>query len=265
MIFGEKLKELREDRGLRQEDIGALFGFGKSTVSQWESGKSQPEFDIVVKLAAFLKVIEYHQDYSVIFVAAYTGARQSELLGLTWDNMLESESSLRIEKALHKTYEEEEEEEFELRDRTKNETSTRTISVSEKVLFALNLHREKQEEKGIGVGPKDYIFTESNGSPMDADNLSSRYRKLAGKHGYAGMTFHHLRHTHATILLSDGAYINEVAQRLGHADPRVTLSTYGHVLPKRVHSLANRFDSLLDEKEEGKEQETNGAKEVTET
>jgi len=60
VIFGEKLKELREDRGLRQEDIGALFGFGKSTVSQWESGKSQPEFDIVVKLADFFKVsIDY--------------------------------------------------------------------------------------------------------------------------------------------------------------------------------------------------------------
>lgn len=209
------------------------------------------------QLADFLKSIESHRDYLVIFVAAYTGARQSELLGLTWENLLESESSIRIEKALHKTYEEEEEDEFELRDRTKNETSTRTISVSERVIFALNLHRAAQKEKGIGVEPQDFIFTESNGNCMDADNLSSRYRKLAGKHKHAGMTFHHLRHSHATILLSDGAYINEVAQRLGHADPKVTLSVYGHVLPKRVHSLANRFDNLLDEKEEPEKDSAN--------
>lgn len=54
--FGERLRELREDKGLRQEDVGALFGFGKSTVSQWESGKSQPEFKIVVKLADYFNV-----------------------------------------------------------------------------------------------------------------------------------------------------------------------------------------------------------------
>ena len=42
MLFGERLRELREDKGLRQEDVAALFGFGKSTVSQWENGKSQP-------------------------------------------------------------------------------------------------------------------------------------------------------------------------------------------------------------------------------
>jgi integrase len=196
------------------------------------------------QLASFLESIEDHRDYFVILTAAYTGARQSELLGLTWDTLLEAESSLRIDKALHKTYEEEEDK-FEYRDRTKNEPSTRTIGISQKLIFALNSHREKQKEKGISIDPEKLIFTESDGGPMDADNLSSRYRKLVKRHGHKGMTFHHLRHTHATILLSDGAYINEVSQRLGHADPRVTLSTYGHVLPKRKHSLADRFDSLL--------------------
>ncbi len=204
------------------------------------------------QLAIFLEAIEYHRDYIVILCAAYTGARQSELLGLTWENISEEELSVSIEKALHKTYEEDEEEEFELRDRTKNATSTRTIGVSQKLIFALNLHRDKQNEKGIGTGPTDLIFTESDGRPMDADSLSARYRKLAKKHGHKGMTFHHLRHTHATILLTDGAYINEVAQRLGHADPRITLSTYGHVLPKRMHSLAERFDKLVTKKEESK-------------
>lgn len=61
------------------------------------------------------------------------------------------------------------------------------------------------------------------------------------------MTFHHLRHTHATILLSDGVNINEVAERLGHADPSITLSIYGHVLPSRDQSLAEKFDSLIDD------------------
>ena len=60
------------------------------------------------------------------------------------------------------------------------------------------------------------------------------------------MTFHHLRHTHATILLSEGEYINDVAARLGHADPKITLSIYGHVLPDRKHRLSNDFDEFVE-------------------
>lgn len=56
MKFGERLRELREDKNLRQEDVSALFGFGKSTVCQRESGKSQPDFEIVIKLADFFDV-----------------------------------------------------------------------------------------------------------------------------------------------------------------------------------------------------------------
>lgn len=46
MKFGERLRELREDKNLRQEDVSALFGFGKSTVCQWESGKA----NLILKL-----------------------------------------------------------------------------------------------------------------------------------------------------------------------------------------------------------------------
>ena len=57
---------------------------------------------------------------------------------------------------------------------------------------------------------------------------------------------HELRRTHATHLLSQGADINLVAARLGHATPAFTLSVYGHLLPgadrAAVERLAGRFD-----------------------
>ena len=52
-ILGSRLKELRENKGLRQEDIADMFGYGKSTISQWESGKNDPEFKIITKLADY--------------------------------------------------------------------------------------------------------------------------------------------------------------------------------------------------------------------
>ena len=39
-------------------------------------------------------------------------------------------------------------------------------------------------------------------------------------------------HTHATLLLKAGVPVHVVAQRLGHATPAITLSTYSHVLPR---------------------------------
>jgi SOS-response transcriptional repressors (RecA-mediated autopeptidases) len=55
-ILGSRLKELRELKGLRQEDVANVFSYGKSTISQWESGKNEPEYEIVIKLAEYFDV-----------------------------------------------------------------------------------------------------------------------------------------------------------------------------------------------------------------
>lgn len=54
-IFGKRLKALREEKGLRQEDVGELFKMQKSTVSQWEGGRL-PHPTIIVELAKFFIV-----------------------------------------------------------------------------------------------------------------------------------------------------------------------------------------------------------------
>ena len=55
-ILGSRLKELRELKGLRQEDVAKVFSYGKSTISQWESGRNEPEYEILVKLAEYFEV-----------------------------------------------------------------------------------------------------------------------------------------------------------------------------------------------------------------
>jgi transcriptional regulator with XRE-family HTH domain len=56
MSFGDRLRELRTEKELRQEDLGKIVGVVKSTVSQWESGERTPDASTLLKLADFFKV-----------------------------------------------------------------------------------------------------------------------------------------------------------------------------------------------------------------
>ena len=194
------------------------------------------------QLIKFLDNIKGHALYILIFVAAYTGARQSELLGLTWDKILWKKKAIRIEQALHR---DDSEAGFELRPRTKRRGSKRTIDVSDKVIELLKELRKRQEENGY---KGNHVFVKTDGNFYDASILSRSFKRLTKKYGHEGMTFHHLRHTHATILLSEGAYINEVAARLGHTDSRTTFALYGHVMPGREATLAQFFDKIMSPK-----------------
>lgn len=182
-----------------------------------------------------------HDDYELIYIAAYSGARQSELLGLEEDKILWDKSAIRIEQTLHP--DKESEDGFELRPRTKNETSTRDVKLSANAMLRLKMRIEKKKALGI---KSSLVFTAKDGTPIKNDNLGHRFSNLAKKLGYPGMTFHHLRHTHATILLASGWFINDVAERLGHADPSVTLSTYAHCLPQGEDALVDHWDSLME-------------------
>lgn len=55
-LFGDRLKELRKECNLTQEDIGNLCGVAKNTVSNWENNANQPSFEIVKKLAQYFGV-----------------------------------------------------------------------------------------------------------------------------------------------------------------------------------------------------------------
>ncbi len=60
------------------------------------------------------------------------------------------------------------------------------------------------------------------------------------------ITFHDLRHTHATLLLEQGVHPKIVQERLGHSTISMTLDTYSHVLPNIHQEAANKMDDIFD-------------------
>ena len=59
------------------------------------------------------------------------------------------------------------------------------------------------------------------------------------------VTFHALRHTHASILLSQGVQLLTVSRRLGHADANITLKTYAHILDDMRLTEAQKIKEIL--------------------
>jgi integrase len=59
--------------------------------------------------------------------------------------------------------------------------------------------------------------------------------------------FHDLRHTCATLLISQGVHPRVIMELLGHSGIAVTMNTYAHALPADQRSAATALDALLDE------------------
>lgn len=55
-IFSKRLKKLRKNKGLKQQELAEILGIKRNTYSDWENGKTEPRFDNLVKLADFFNV-----------------------------------------------------------------------------------------------------------------------------------------------------------------------------------------------------------------
>lgn len=90
-----------------------------------------------------------------------------------------------------------------------------------------------------------WIVHSRHGARVNKDTPSKWFRKFADAHGYKGLTFHGLRHIHASILLAKHVDIASVSARMGHSDPSITLRAYADMLPAQDQAAAATMDQLL--------------------
>jgi len=88
------------------------------------------------------------------------------------------------------------------------------------------------------------VFPTLDGSPQSPDSFGSAWGKLAKKLGL-GVSFHGLRHTHASQLIDAGLDVVTIAKRLGHASPAITLNVYAHLFRKDDRKAADAINAAL--------------------
>ncbi|MEO8436371.1 MAG: tyrosine-type recombinase/integrase [Pyrinomonadaceae bacterium] len=90
------------------------------------------------------------------------------------------------------------------------------------------------------------VFTTKFGNPIDIPTLTKQWFKLAlVKAELPPFRLYDLRHTHATLLLSNGENPKVASERLGHSTTVLTLDTYSHVLPDMQEEAARRIENVL--------------------
>ncbi|WP_255286854.1 MULTISPECIES: tyrosine-type recombinase/integrase [unclassified Bacillus (in: firmicutes)] len=82
---------------------------------------------------------------------------------------------------------------------------------------------------------------------MTNRNGKENYSEMADKSGVPYISFHDLRHTHATLLLQQGVHPKVVSERLGHSTIGNTMDTSTHVLPNMQKEAAQLLEQLSKE------------------
>ena len=91
-----------------------------------------------------------------------------------------------------------------------------------------------------------YVFTTEDGQPCDPRNALRALKSAAAKAGMTGVVLHTLRHSAATVMLTNGVPLKVVLEILGHASIAITGDVYGHVSPDvSREALATLSASLL--------------------
>ncbi|MFP7254638.1 site-specific integrase [Terribacillus goriensis] len=192
----------------------------------------------------FLITIRNERLYILFFLAIHTGMRKGELLALKWSDINLAKRIINVRRSLSnipgKGY---------LHKELKTKKSKRNIIISKDVAETLLQHRKEQEkiinEFGNAYVDNDLVICTTEGKEQDLRNVTRVTKRLIQEAGVPKIRFHDLRHTHASILLSEGIDVVEVSSRLGHTNPRTTLETYAHLVPNKNNNAADRFSKAL--------------------
>lgn len=189
---------------------------------------------------AFLESVSEHRLCALFLLALSTGMRQGELLGLYWSDI--DFDAMRL--SVNRTH-------VEVKgecdvNRPKTEGSARTIHLPAMAIEALAVHRKAMMTAGFAG--RDRVFVDKKGGPIRRRNLLRSFKLLLSKAELPEMRFHDLRHTAATLLLSENENPKAVAAVLGHSKVTTTLQIYGHVSGDRQKQTSHRLAGMLSSK-----------------
>jgi len=176
-------------------------------------------------------------------LAATTGLRLGELLGLAWSDI--ADGTLTVRRSLARAADGG----WSLA-QPKSARSRRTIPLPALARDALDRQRERQEAARAAAGSAwqdqaALVFTDAIGRPLRPERVSAAFQRTRQAAGIPRVRFHDLRHSAATLMLAEGIPLAVISEWLGHAGIAITAAHYAAVVPELRREAADAMDRAL--------------------
>ncbi len=217
-------------------------------VESWKQTGTHPAVAVWTadQLAEFLGSVNDDPLFALWWLAGLRGLRRGELCGLQWSDIALDRGVLSIE-----------------RNRTtvgyqvvegdpKTPAGRRAVALDKRSIQILRIHRRYEQDRRAEAAENGkpwfdtgYVFTRTDGKPINPNYATTRFRLLARRAGLPPVRLHDLRHGAASLAHEAGADLKTLQDLLGHSSILVTADTYTSVLPQIQRRCADATAQLV--------------------
>lgn len=186
--------------------------------------------------------------YRAAFLAVFTGMREGEVAGLQWLDIDMENCVIRVERTRQRIQSNQ-----DIIGPTKTEDSQRRIVVAQMVVDELKRWKEQQQAVEQDTwSPDSFVVRTPEGTVPAPAAWGNSIRLARQALQLPNITFHDLRHTHATWLLESGVDLKTVSQRLGHTSITITADIYAHVTDAMQRKAVEQLEAMLKQRSKEK-------------
>ena len=209
------------------------------------------------EIYAFRKAIQGNKYENVFCLTLYTGLRESEVLGLLWEDVDFQSGTLTVKGQLLRQKGEKGKPIFTIAE-TKN-SKQRKLNLMPEAIQLLERVKIEQTKNRLSAGAKwegwqnskemqkGFVFTNKNGGHLNQTTVYQYFKEAVKAIGVPESRFHDLRHTFATECLRRNVPLNEVQNYLGHSLPSTTLNIYAHSTSQGAKELVEKMKGFTEE------------------
>lgn len=201
-----------------------------------------------------LKFIHYAKQerlYFLFLLAITTGLRVAELVGLRWRNIDINSRTIHIKEIIRPVNNK------PVLMEPKSHNSVRSIPLDDFLYIQLLEHKTRMEEdrsNWLTSPGLDLVFPSESGTPLQYSRIQRVLKRiLQNAELPQTFSFHHLRHTAASLMIDGGAPINDVSKILGHSSSLVTSAIYAHSYDESKRNVVANLSGIF-QQEEGHEE-----------
>lgn len=210
--------------------------------------RKEPEYITAEDANKLMARTEDHPIDRLIIVALHTGTRIGEVTGLTWQDIDFENETVRVRGQLQRI-----DGKLALKS-LKSQRSSRTLCLTRSALTALRDQKafqlmQSSDRLSQEFNPMGLVFLNLEQRPLDPKFVNSHLKKLMVRAGIKPVSFHKLRHTAATLMLSAGVPLSQVRDQLGHSQISLTANTYGHAVPAALRAAAETLEQAISRKD----------------